>query len=366
MAMLRLLIAAALLLLAAPLTAHAEGLQQRELRIPMAEAGSAGLEALLVWPDEPGRHPLALISHGSPRSSSERPQMTPLAMLPQARELARRGWAAAVVMRRGYGGSGGSWQEGHGRCSHANYEEGAGAMVADLKAAIAYLATLPEVDASRMIALGVSVGGFATVALTADPPPGLVAAISFAGGRGSPSSDTVCSPDALVAAFRNFGSRSRVPMLWIYAENDHFFGPSIAHRLLDAFKEGGGQVTFIAPPPFGDDGHKLFSSAGIPIWTPLVDEFLKSRGLVLRATPLALTAAPALAPPAQLSADGRSAFASYLTGAPHKAFAVSPNGDYGWRSGRRSTEEAKSGALENCAKHGKDCRVIMVDDTAAN
>ncbi|MFI4987620.1 MAG: alpha/beta hydrolase family protein [Alphaproteobacteria bacterium] len=332
----------------------------------MSAAGAEGLEALLVWPDEPGRHPLALISHGSPRSAAERPQMTALAMLPQAKELARRGWAAAVVMRRGYGSSPGGWAEDFGRCSNAHYQEASAPAVADLKAAVAYLATLPEVDASRIIALGVSAGGFATVALTADPPPGLVAAVSFAGGRGSLSSDANCSPDALVSAFRSFGSRSRVPMLWVYAENDHFFGPGIAHRFVEAFKEGGGQVTFIAPPPFGSDGHKLFSSAGIPIWTPLVDEFLRSRGLVLRSTQLALPSPPGIDLPAELSADGRGAFASYLTSPPHKAFAVSPTGAYGWRSGRRTAEDARSEALALCGSHGKGCQVIIVDDAKAD
>ena len=34
--------------------------------------------------------------------------------------------------------------------------------------------------------------------------------------------------------------------------------------------------------PFGADGHHLFSADGIPIWTPIVDAFLKSQNLNLR------------------------------------------------------------------------------------
>ena len=30
--------------------------------------------------------------------------------------------------------------------------------------------------------------------------------------------------DALVAAFKDYGAKSRVPNLWIYAKNDSFFG----------------------------------------------------------------------------------------------------------------------------------------------
>src|SRR5580692_7297755 len=57
------------------------------------------LEALLVRPSEPGRYPLMLLAHGSPRSPADRAGMTPLSMVPQALEFARRGWAVAIVMR---------------------------------------------------------------------------------------------------------------------------------------------------------------------------------------------------------------------------------------------------------------------------
>jgi hypothetical protein len=70
-----------------------------------------------------------------------------------------------------------------------------------------------------------------SVALTAQAPSGLVAAISFAGGRGSRDDDDVCNPDGLVQAFATFGKTSRVPMLWVYATNDLFFGPDLARRL---------------------------------------------------------------------------------------------------------------------------------------
>ncbi len=113
----------------------------------------------------------------------------------------------------------------------------------------------PDIDPTRMIGIGVSAGGFATVALTADPPPGLIAAISFAGGRGSPDSDKVCHPERLIDTFRVFGQRSRIPMLWVYAANDHFFAPALAQQFKAAFTSGGGSVDFVAAPTFGEDGH---------------------------------------------------------------------------------------------------------------
>jgi dienelactone hydrolase len=323
------------------------------------------LEALFVRPSEPGRYPLALLAHGSPRSPADRTNMTPLGMLPQALEFARRGWAVVVVMRRGYGASDGGWAEAFGSCDNPNYVAAGTAGAADLKTTLEFVSHRPDVDPTRMIAVGVSAGGFATVALTADPPPGLVAAISFAGGRGSQESDKVCRPDHLIEAFRAFGKRSRVPMLWVYAANDHFFAPALAQQFKAAFTSGGGRVDFVAAPAFGEDGHNLFSPAGIPAWTPDVEAFLQRQNLTLRTTPLPLPP-PAVAAPRELGANGQKAFATFLIDAPHKAFALSPDGFFGWQSGMRTVEAARAGALKFCQQSAKNCSVMFVDDAAVS
>jgi len=327
----------------------------------MAAAGQQGLEAMLVRPAGDGRYPLVLINHGSPRSAADRLTMTPLSFLPQATEFARRGWAAAVVMRRGFGASGGGFAEDTGPCGSPNYVAAVTTATADLRAAIAHLAKRPDIDASRIVSVGQSAGGIATVALTADPPAGLVAAVNFAGGRGSQKDGEVCSEDRLVAAYGDFGKRSRIPMLWIYAENDRYFGPALAKRFHAAFLAGGGRAEFVAHPPFGEDGHNLFR-AGIRLWTPHVDRFLKGQNLVLRAALLPVPIAQ-IAPPPQLSENGRKAFADFLAAAPHRAFAMSSKGDFSWRSGRRTIDAARKEALERCRKRASDCRIVAVDDT---
>jgi len=351
----------AALLIASFAPCAAGGFVEEEFRIPFS-SGSGSFEALLVRPDAPGRYPLVLINHGSPRSAADRPNMTPLSMLPQAIEFARRGWAAAVVLRRGYGGSGGGWAEDYGACNNPNYLAAATNAAADLKIAATYLARRPDVDASRMISAGVSAGGFATVALTVDPPPGLVAAINFAGGRGSLEDGQVCGQDRLIDAYRAMGKRSRTPMLWVYAENDHFFGPQLAEQLRQAFTGAGGNVEFIRAAAFGNDGHALFSRAGIPVWSAYVDAFLKEQNLMLRATSLPPPAVPAVAAPSQLSADGRKAFQDYLASPPHKAFALSRDGAFGWRSGMRAPQAARAAALQVCQQHGKACGAGFIDD----
>ena len=359
---------AILLVLAGP--AAAAGLIEEDASLPVnfgsRHGGTLALEALIVRPDDNQRHPLAVISHGAPRNAEDRAGMHARAQLSKAREFARRGWATVVVMRRGYGQSEGDYVESSGRCDSPDYVTSGLTSAEDIRQTIAVMATKSYVDASKVISIGQSAGGFATVALTADPPPGLVAAISFAGGRGSTKPDTVCSPERLIAAFASFGKTSRIPMLWVYTDNDHFFGPRLARRFHDAFTGAGGRARFIAASSFGDDGHMLFSTKGTPIWTPYVEEFLASLRLTQFTNPLPARDLAAITYPHGLTEKGRTAFRDYLDGVPHKSFAMSKDGAFGWRSNRRSTDEAVEQALEFCAKYAKrPCYTVSVDNEAA-
>ena len=106
----------------------------------------------------------------------------------------------------------------------------------------------PYVAKDEWISVGVSAGGFATVALTAAAPPGLAAAIVFAPGRGSRHEDEVCGEKQLIAAFAAFGNSSRTPLLWVSSPNDHFFGPRLVSNMTAAFSRAGGQLSFAAAP----------------------------------------------------------------------------------------------------------------------
>jgi homoserine acetyltransferase len=50
-------------------------------------------------------------------------------------------------------------------------------------------------------------------------------------------------------------------MLWIYTENDTYFGPALSQRMASAFKAAGGNVEYHLLPPFGHDGHFLVDAA---------------------------------------------------------------------------------------------------------
>ena len=354
-----LVLIAGLTLAGAP--ARAAEFYTEDLRIPMAEAGPQGLEAFLVRPVGTKRYPLALLSHGSPRKFDERATMSAHKYYGIALEYARRGFAALIVMRRGYGTSPGGRVDSVGNCAKAAYLPAAAVAVADLRAAIDAMAHRADVTTSGMIAAGHSAGGLATVALSAQAPAGLVAAINFAGGRGS-RDDDVCNPDGLVEAFATFGKTSRVPMLWVYASNDSYFGPDLARRLHDGFRTSGGNARFVAAPAYGEDGHYLYSVAGRPQWTPHLDAFLRERGLSHELLGLP----DPLPPPRQLNEAARAEFARYLASLlPHKAFAVSPNGGYGWRTSRATAEDARRDALAACMKWSPSCTLYAVDDQLA-
>src|ERR1700676_5625200 len=68
-----------------------------------APGSPGGLDVLKVEVERPGRHPLALLTHGTSNNPVERSQMTPWSMLPQARWFAQRGFVVLVVVRKGYG-----------------------------------------------------------------------------------------------------------------------------------------------------------------------------------------------------------------------------------------------------------------------
>jgi dienelactone hydrolase len=363
--------AALLLVLVSAGQGRAEGIRLDALKIPAMISGpgrpaSVELEAIVVRPDDGLPHPLAVLNHGSPRDPSDRPAMSPYRIWAQAVAFARRGWVAVAFMRRGYGRSEGEWAEDYGSCSNPDYARAGRAGAGDIAAVAKFMATQPYVSKDKWISVGVSAGGFATVALTADPPHELAAAIVFAPGRGSTSPDTVCGEKQLVSAFAQYGKTSRLPLLWVSADNDHFFGSRLVSQLTGAFAKAGGNLTLVKTPPFGADGHQLFSTAsGIPIWSPIVDRFLASNNLVLRDRPIDLPS-PDVPAPSSLNGRGREAFKTYLDSGPNKAFAVARDSHFGWATGRRTVDEARKDALGLCAPGvAAKCTIVNINNKPA-
>jgi len=333
----------------------------RELLMP-APGSPGGLDVVEVEVDRPGKHPLALITHGTASDPIERGQVTPWSFMPQAIWFARRGYVVLVVVRKGYGHSGGVQDGVHGGCQKSwggSFTDSGEESADDLRAAVKFAATLPEVDTGTIVSAGVSTGGFAQVALTAHPPPGLKAAISFAGGRGGDGNLHNCNESGIVAAFHDFGKKSRVPMLWIYAENDHWFPPELSRKFDAAFRQAGGDDQFVMVPPYSDDGHHFFQD--VNGWSPIMDGFLKEKGLLPLPDLLPEPAVPNVPPPAGLGERGLAAFHNFLMYGPQKAFATNGQGTYGMAVGMFDQELADQHALANCAKAltgGAACTIV--------
>ena len=91
-----------------------------------------------------------------------------------ARDLARRGWLSVVVMRRGFGQSDGP-MPAELTCDTATFLNRFAADADDLQGALDVIVKRPDADPDRAIAIGVSAGGAAVMALAARNPKNLQA-----------------------------------------------------------------------------------------------------------------------------------------------------------------------------------------------
>ena len=241
--------------------------------------------AYVVRPVGAGPFPLAVMNHGIAIGEKERGFYPLVEFRDAAFWFARHGYFVVAPVR--YGVTAVDVPErGHfsllfahvGKCDNPNFR-GPGLMIATLDQwVIDFMKSEATVMPEKAIVVGQSGGGWGAIALSSLNPSSVRAIITFAAGRGGrvdgkPNNN--CAPDKLVDATREFGRTSRIPMLWIYAENDTYFGPDIAKRMHEAFTAAGGNAEFHVLPPFGSDGHFLISSPdGVPIWSPLVSRFL--------------------------------------------------------------------------------------------
>lgn len=187
-----------------------------------------------------------------------------------------RGYAVAVVQRRGYGLTGGEQAMGFS-CARPNHAAGGRTDAADMAVAIDSLIELPFIQKTGVVAIGQSTGGWSVMALAAENHPAVSAIINFGGGRRGISGQTreACAMDELTRDARSFGARARTPSLWLYSENDRSFPPAVSRPMAEAYRAAGGRVDFQLVGPFGDDGHALLPNPrGAEIWGPIVERFL--------------------------------------------------------------------------------------------
>ena len=65
------------------------------------------------------------------------------------------------------------------------------------------------------------------------------------GGNPSGSPRQSCKPELLTDIYRQYGTTTRIPTLWLYAENDLFWGADMPRHWFEAFKAGSSDVSFV-------------------------------------------------------------------------------------------------------------------------
>ena len=78
--------------------------------------------------------------------------------------------------------------------------------------------------------------------------------------------------------FAEAGRGSKLPMLWLYSENDRNYRPRAVRSYHRVFTEAGGTAELMIFPPIGYDGHILLPGAD-DVWRTAVQDFLVRLGL---------------------------------------------------------------------------------------
>jgi dienelactone hydrolase len=350
----------------------AQDIGEQVLRLPVTVKNIYGREetrsiALTVFkPAGDGPFPLVIISHGR-ATSDRRAQQGRQRFEPLSRYLVSKGFVVLVPTRVGYGDTFGDFDpEDTGGCSVMRVEPVSIAASDQVLAALQFARSLPYVDASRWVAIGQSVGGLTTVAVAWRNPPGLVGAINFAGGAGGDPQNRPgqpCMPGHIERLWHDKAASAQLPMLWLYWDNDKYWGPDTPKRWHQAFIDGGGKAELHTLPAAGNDGH-----GGVNIdmnaWVPLVEAYLArigftKPGLVSRpaATDFARIDDAGKVPTSQNNRDG--AYKRFLDAKPPRALALGPKNAIGWASG----DWALGRALGNCQRrNGEPCKLYAVDD----
>ena len=249
--------------------------------VPATSGNTVLLQAKIYFPPGKGPFPLVTINHGVPRDeSTENLRKTKLRFYQAAQWFAKRGFVVAVALRQGFGDSEGEFSEQSGPCEDRDYLAEGRATAADMLGIVTFMQSQTFVDAMRVIIVGQSGGGLGALTVATKPPPGVLGVISFAGARGSKEPGMVCCEDRLIVAMTTLGTQNQLPGIWLFSENDQYFGPHLADRLYSAYSNASTpEVGFVRLPPFGSDGHRTLYAVAPMTWSSHLEAFLEKFGL---------------------------------------------------------------------------------------
>ncbi len=346
-----------------PIKSEQELIEEHTFLTATGPRGTFRLEAFIVRPAKAeGKLPIALITHGKNLKAEDNQQLRADYYAPQARDFASRGWMSVVVIRRGYGQSDGIPGVSRGAaymgCQNADLVRGFDIEADDLAAALQVIAARPDADASRVIAVGQSLGGGAVLAFAARRPAGLIGVVNVSGGVWRSDGDGVCDFDAVASAMATFGARTRVPTLWLYAENDSLFPPAVVARMHAAYTEAGGLAKLWMFPPVLNDGHNLFADFGGRVkWLRALDRFMQAH----RMPNTNVARVENVMTSIKLADNTRPVVEEYFSTPTPKLLVASPSGKVAfWTANPADINGARKRALARCSeKAGAECMVVM-------
>ncbi|PKN51330.1 MAG: hypothetical protein CVU55_12930 [Deltaproteobacteria bacterium HGW-Deltaproteobacteria-13] len=214
-------------------------------------------EAMLYIPlDGKDRHPLIIMTHGrnGPFPKVNEREVFGYRNLNQA--LANKGFFVMMLVRRGYGNS-----EGPDSEFFDTAEESGLAGAQDIKGAINYMCTRPDILNDHIVIIGQSQGGWVSLASSTLDIKGVLGTVNISGavnfrqGMGKPIRDPIVE-NYLRKSAQVYGRSSHVPTLWLYAENDNHL-PGTVKEWFNSYKEAGGKGRLVIKPPYKDKGHSF-------------------------------------------------------------------------------------------------------------
>lgn len=274
-------------------TPDAETLEPELVTLAVKDAGALNGEAVMVTqvfkPKGNGPFPVLLFSHGRSGERLERLQLKRPIPGAHVRYWMNKGFAVVAPIRPGYGDSGshdmedsGSRFDSGGHCtSQPDFGRVARNASRAARTALDWVREQPWAAKDRIVLAGQSVGGLTTVALAASNPPGVLGYINFAGGAGGNPSiapGKSCGPQVMTELMAELGKTTRLPSLWLYAENDSYWGPEAPRQWHAAFASGGSPSQFVMTVAVPHaDGHQLMARGG-RLWSMHTERFVKQLG----------------------------------------------------------------------------------------
>lgn len=218
------------------------------------------LEFRLLRPNDSLPHPLIIMTHGrnGPHPQRDTSEVDGYKNIRTA--LAQSGYVVMMLVRRGYGNSDGPDSE----LKDTPYESGLEA-AKDLASAVEYMKTKPYVDPAKIVVMGHSQGGWATIAFSTLKVDGVLGAINVSGGTNYTSIDSDSLPtrhSKWIAACGEYGKNNRIPTLWVYSPNDQAIPGDTSKPMFDSFQNNGGKGLFVMKPAYSSNGHLFVEEPG--------------------------------------------------------------------------------------------------------